>query len=345
MTTPRTLYGSLARIADLDSKPWDVEPRDKSGWATGDYVLGEVVGTPSELYHLEDITGDMIPVEPGDRIVGAFGYRAATLEGVGSWRDVKNGRMHSLTSAGLFGAFTSLSSFLPKPLALEYRGHLLRGGSKLTMDEFAKKNGDRRFDVPTILLVGTSMSAGKTTTGRLACRLLSEMNFKVVAAKLTGAGRYRDIKSFAEAGAAEIYDFVDVGMPSTVCPEPEFRKRIRPLLSHIATREADFLVAEAGASPLEPYNGAAAIEELGDNLAATILCASDPYAVVGVIQAFGLTPDLVTGPATNTTAAIDLVTALTGVPGINIADPASVETFREFLLNKLTANGADRPRP
>lgn len=339
MAASRILHGSLARIADLDSEPWDVETRNKADWATGDYVLGEVVGTPSELYRVEDTAGDMVPVEPGDRIVGAFGLRAATLEGVGSWRDIEDGRMHGLTSAGLFGAFTSLSRFLPKPLSLEYRGHLVRGGKKLSMDDFAMKDGARRFDVPTILLVGTSMSAGKTITGKLACSLLSEMGFKVVAAKLTGAGRYRDIKSFADAGAAEIYDFVDVGMPSTVCPAAEFRKRIRPLLSHIATREADFLVAEAGASPLEPYNGAAAIEELGDNIALTILCASDPYAVVGVKQAFGLTPDLVTGPATNTTAAIDLVTTLTGVRGINIVDPASVETFREFLLAVLDVHG------
>ena len=62
-------------------------------------------------------------------------------------------------------------------------------------------------------------------------------------------------------------------------------------------------------------NGAAAIEMLGDAVQCIILCASDPYAVVGVQQAYGLQPDLVAGPATNTSAALDLVETLTGIHG------------------------------
>lgn len=331
----RRLYGSLTRIGDLERNPHDLEALDPSHWAGGDYVEGEVVGPTSALYRIEDAAGEMIPVEPGDRVIGALGERAATLEGVGSWRAVFDGRMHCLTSAGLIGAFTSMASTMASPLALEYRGHLLRGGSKLTMTDFALAEDGRDFDVPTVLLVGTSMSAGKTTTGRLACEALALWGQRVVGAKLTGAGRYRDILSFRTAGAAEIYDFVDVGLPSTVVPEPEFRARIRTLLRHIAGRRPDFLVAEAGASPLEPYNGAAAIEELGGHVRCRILCASDPYAVVGVQHAFGLKPDLVTGPATTTSAAIDLVEKLTGVHGINIADPDSIGAFRRFLAERL----------
>jgi hypothetical protein len=181
-------------------------------------------------------------------------------------------------------------------------------------------------------MVGTSMSAGKTMTGKFACQILSDLGYRVIGTKLTGAGRYRDILSFRDHGAAEIYDFVDAGLPSTVVPEGEFRTAIRPLLSHIASRDADFMVVEAGASPLEPYNGAAAIDELGANVCCRILCATDPYAVVGVQQAYGLRPDLVAGPATNTTAALDLVEKLTGLPGINIIDPDELPVFRDFLV-------------
>jgi hypothetical protein len=96
------------------------------------------------------------------------------------------------------------------------------------------------------------------------------------------------------------------------------------------------LVVEAGASPLEPYNGTAAIEELGDgNIKCKILCASDPYAVVGVEQAFGLKPDVVAGPATSTSAAVDLVRHLTGVEGINVMDPESLPQLREVLKRTL----------
>jgi len=326
---------SLARIADFDQVPYDVDVIDQSHWASGDYVIGEVTGHVTELYQVEDCKGDMIPMQPGTLTIGALGVRAATLEGVGSWKDVVDGRMHALTSAGLLGAFTSMSKILPGPMCLEYRGHVTRNGEKRRMRDFAMRGRTDGFAVPTILLVGTSMSAGKTMTGTLVCRLLARAGLKVIGAKLTGAARYRDILAFGQAGAFEIYDFVDVGLPSTVVPAIEFRRAIRPLLHHIGGRGADFLVVEAGASPLEPYNGESAIDELKPNIVCTILCASDPYAVLGVMEAFDVRPSLVTGPATNTTAAIDLVWKLAGVRAINIIDPDSEPEFRECLADKL----------
>jgi hypothetical protein len=222
---------------------------------------------------------------------------------------------------------------------------VLRSGRKVCMRDFALTAPPRELNLPTILMVGTSMSAGKTMTGKLACQILSGLGFRVIGTKLTGAGRYRDILSFRDHGAAEIYDFVDAGLPSTVVPEDAFRSAIRPLLSHIASRDADFLVVEAGASPLEPYNGAAAIDELDGNIRCCILCATDPYAVVGVQQAYGLRPDLVAGPATNTTAALDLVEKLTGLPGINIIDPDELPVFRDFLIHILQIGDAAAQAP
>jgi hypothetical protein len=158
----------------------------------------------------------------------------------------------------------------------------------------------------------------------------------VVGTKLTGAGRYRDIASFKKAGAASIYDFVDAGLPSSLAPEAEFRAAIRPLLGHISAAHPDVVVVEAGASPLEPYNVGSAMDELGDNICCVILAASDPFAVVGVMQAFGIQPDLVTGLATSTSAAIRLVKKLTGVPALNVINRETMPVFREFLGQKLS---------
>jgi hypothetical protein len=334
------IYGSLARIADFHDSNYEVKKLPRTQWETGDYVEGEVIGSPTPLYRMEDRVGHMVSVEPGDWVIGALGERAATLEGVGSWRDIgEDGVMHALTAAGIMGVYVSLSQLLPPPLHLRYRGHLCREGRKVCMSDFAIFSATYAFSVPTVLLVGTSMSAGKTTAGRRVCKELDRAGKFVIGAKLTGAGRYRDILSFKKTGASEIYDFVDVGLPSTVVPEDEFRAAIRPLLNRINDHKPDFLVAEAGASPLEPYNGAAIVDELGDNIACTLLCASDPYAVVGVMQAFGLEPDLVAGPATQTSAAVDLVWKLAGVRGINIIDPASKDAFRAFLDEQLGYSG------
>ena len=330
------MYGSLARIADFEHSNFEVTKLDRSVWATGDYVEGQVIGIPTRLYRIEDRTGHMIQVEPGDWVIGALGERAATLEGVGGWADITDsGHMHALTSAALMGRYTSFSTLFPDPMELVYRGHLCRNGEKVCMRDFAMRSETHAFSVPTLLLFGSSMSAGKTTTGRRVCKELDRAGMYIIGAKLTGAGRYRDILSYLKNGAREIYDFVDVGLPSTVVPEQDFREAIRPLLNHINERKPDLLVVEAGASPLEPYNGEALVDELGDNIVCTVLCASDPYSVVGVQKAFGVTPDLVTGPATTTSAAVDLVKKLTGLAGINILDPHMKEPFRKFLFDKL----------
>jgi len=334
----QTFITSIARIADFDRNPYDVRLLEQSWWESGDYVRTEVTGTRTVLYAIESCTGEMVPVQPGDQVIGALGHREATLEGVGSYLDVKQGKMHALTSAGLLGVFTSFSSLLPRPLSLQYRGHIVRDNHKIIMAQFAMRAKECGFSVPTILIIGTSMSAGKTVTGRRLCEVLSSAGLNITAAKLTGAGRYRDIASFKRAGATHVFDFVDAGLPSTVVPEEEFRAAIRPMLSHIDGLQPDYLVAETGASPLEPYNVAAAMQELGDNIVCIILAASDPFAVVGVQKAFNVDPDLVTGPAANTSAAVRLVRQLSNLPAMNVIDRDTLPEFTAFLCNKLGRN-------
>lgn len=327
--------GSLTRISDLDVEPFVIERLPPTAWSGGDYVVGAVTGTPGPLYEIETATGRHVRVLPGDLVVGAFGNREATLEGVGSWRDIDGDEMHAMTGAGLFGRFVSLSLTLPQPLTLEYRGHVVRDGRGLAMRDFVQPSEPDPLEAPVVLLYGTSMSAGKTTAGRVIVHELSNAGMNVVGVKLTGAGRYRDVLSFQDAGADAVFDFVDAGLPSTVVPEDVFLAAIRPLLGRIARRRPDVVVVEAGASPLEPYNGEAAIAELGERIRCAVLCASDPYAVTGVEHAFGLRPDVVMGPATSTSAAIALVRKLSGVPAVNVLDPGSLPALRRVLAECL----------
>jgi hypothetical protein len=269
-------------------------------------------------------------------VVGALGQRCATLEAVGDWRAIGDDlQMEALTSAGLFGKVTSKSAFLPPLLSLTYRGHVFVAGSKAAMRDFVAPASNLAFTLPVILVVGTSMSAGKTMTARLAIRLLKEAGLKVIAAKLTGAGRYRDVLSMKDAGADLIFDFVDVGLPSTVGPAQEYREALRRLLTMIMKAGADVVVAEAGASPLEPYNGATAIAEIEPNVRCMVLCASDPYAVAGVISAFGKRPDLVAGAAANTEAGIALVEKLCDLKALDLLDKRSAPDLRAILKRSL----------
>ncbi|MEZ5933059.1 MAG: hypothetical protein R3F54_14115 [Alphaproteobacteria bacterium] len=316
MTPP--FLSSVTRIGDLGDRDFACRPLPRERWATGDYVQCEVVGRPGPLYQVELVSGRMCQVFDGDVVIGAFGKRAATLEGVGDWERIEDDlALHALTAAGLFGKATSVSPLLPELMQLRYLGHVMRD-DKVTMGQFARTPEPVALAIPVVLLIGTSMSSGKTASGRVIVHELKRRGLKVAAAKLTGAARYRDVLSLGDAGADRIVDFVDVGLPSTVCAPEAFRTALTRLLSMIATSGADVLVAEAGASPLEPYNGAAAMEALENNIAMLVLCASDPYAVLGVQQAFGRKPDLVCGPAANTESAVDLVSKLCGVRALNL---------------------------
>ncbi|HEY5624828.1 MAG TPA: DUF1611 domain-containing protein [Gammaproteobacteria bacterium] len=338
----RYLFTSVARISDLESKPFDVEVLPRDRWQAADYVVGRVVGSPSNLYRLELTNGRLIDVMQGALVVGALGKRTATLEAVGDWEAIgADGVMDALTGAGLFGRATSVAPWLGRLISLNYVGHVQREGRKLAMGDFVSPIPTAELSAPVVLLIGTSMSSGKTTTGRVIIHELKRAGLRVAGAKFTGAGRYRDILSFQDAGADSIVDFVDAGLPSTVVSEDRFEKAMRYMLARVAETRPDVVVAEAGASPLEPYNGEAAMKALGEDVRCTVLCASDPYAVLGVQTAFGVDPDLVTGPAANTESGIELVTKLTGLPAMNLLReeslPRLVALLREHLPDGLLA--------
>jgi hypothetical protein len=336
--TQRYCFASLTRISNLPEVSFSPMPLPRANWSTGDYVVGEV-NHPRGLSAIELANGRMIEVAEGDLVVGALGQRCATLEAVGDWRAIGDDlQMEALTSAGLFGKVTSKSAFLPALLSLTYRGHVTENGTKVAMRDFVKPRPRVPFILPVVLIVGTSMSAGKTMTARLAIRLLKEFGLKVIGAKLTGAGRYRDILSMKDAGADLIFDFVDVGLPSTVGAAEEYREALDRLLTMIAEAGADVVVAEAGASPLEPYNGATAISVIEPNVRCMVLCASDPYAVAGVISAFSKRPDIVAGAAANTEAGIALVEKLCDLKALDLLDKRSIPDLRALLKRALTSS-------
>jgi hypothetical protein len=165
--------------------------------------------------------------------------------------------------------------------------------------------------------------------------MLAERGLRVLACKVTGAARYRDILSCLDVGAEHVMDFVDAGLPSTVCEESVYVPALEHMLSRMAVLDPDVIVAEAGASPLEPYNGAEAYRRLAPLVRLSILCASDPYAVRGVMDAFGIQPDLVAGPAGNTTAAVELVLKLTGVRALNLLERGGAEELRMLLDERI----------
>lgn len=329
-------FTSLARNSGLMDAAFEVRAIPFSQWAAGDFVAVELMKPGSEAARIELYNGRMMDPLKGERLVGALGVRHATLEITGTWKAIKpHERFHLMTAAGLIGKVTSASTFSPIPIQVEYLGHAIRHGVKCTMRGSIEPMPLRAFKLPVVLMVGTSMSAGKTTTARIVTRELRSMGLKVLGAKVTGAGRYRDILAVKDAGAAAVFDFVDAGLPSTVCSREEFLPALEHMLSLLEAEGGDVAVIEIGSSPLEPYNGDVAIDYIRENIRCTMLCASDPYAVYGVMKSFGLKPDLVSGPATNTIAAVELVEKLCRMRALNLLNPNTRPALRQLLRDRL----------
>ncbi len=331
MKTPFT-FPSLVRISDLPERAFKVQPLERSQWGNGDYVAAEIVEDGGGQLPLELCDGRMSPALIGDRLIGALGVRFATLEATGTWEAVgDDGAMHILTGAGLLGKLTSKSAYVPAVMSARYLGHVFTGAHRARMRDYAARPPAAEFDTPVILITGTSMSAGKTTAARVLIRQLKRLGLRVAGAKLTGAGRYKDILAMRDAGADAVFDFVDAGLPSSIAEPPEFMPALEALVGLIAGAQADIAVIEIGASPLEPYNGQFAVHKIRDQIRYHVLCASDPYAVLGVMTAFDLKPDLVSGPAVNTLAGRQLVEKLCHVRALNLIDPAVLPELRDRL--------------
>lgn len=336
---------SMTRILDPGAlESLEVTPLPRPSWTTGDYVAVEITD-PGGAGFVELPSGRLVELVRGDVVVGALGVRHATLEATGSWEAVgEEGNMHLLTAGGLLGKCLSRSTLVPALPSASYMGHLVRSGDRVTMKGAVDRSGPEvAYTHPTILIIGSSMSAGKTTAARVLIRRMRSMGMQVLGAKVTGAGRYRDVLAMGDAGASPIFDFVDVGLPSTVCPEDEFREALKILLSRMAGEGPDVAVVESGASPLEPYNGTIAVKELRSQVRMTVLCASDPYSVLGMREAFGLELDLITGPASNTMGGVDLMRRLIDVPCLDVRDPATAPELDALLRRHLTPGA--RPTP
>ncbi len=344
----QTILTALTRITNLATTPYSLQPVPRDIWRGGDYVAGVVRRRPHPMFRVEIANGRHLDVLRGHILIGALGMRYATLEATGDWRHIDaTGHMHLLTGGGVISHLTSTSPFLPLPISLRYAGHVCIDGRPVNMRDYAPQLTPQPFTRPVVLIIGTSMSAGKTTVARLVIQQLKALGYSVAGAKLTGAGHLKDVLSMRDAGADHIFDFVDVGLPTTVCPEADYRPALAQLLTLVEQTAVEVAVIEMGASPLEPYNGATAIAAIAPNIRYTILCASDPYAVVGLMTAYGRRPDLVSGVTTNTLAGCDLVEKLSGVPALNLLHRKAVKKVGRAIQMALSAPlvppGAEAP--
>jgi hypothetical protein len=336
--TSESLPANVKRTSVLRRVPplGAIQLRSECG-GEGDICAFELPGDASAIT-VEAPTGRMMTIAPGDAFLATPGYREARRWAVGTVPDgglVPGNDYWVLSESGVVGELISHS--------LLQMGHLGRvnylgvvGGDRgetLNIRRFSvTSSGGTDRNAPVYLILGSSAGVGKTTAGVAVLRALRRQGHAtVVALKATGTSSLAEITRYLDFGAAQAFDCVDFGFPTTY---PVGRKGIIKIffnaIDFCFSLPADALVVECAGDPVS-----ANAPELLSCLKARrsdfkiILAAADALGAMGAKHALsqiGLVISLITGPCTDTPILRERTEALCGIRAINLAEASDQGT-------------------
>jgi len=171
---------------------------------------------------VESPTGRLMAVAPGDTFLATPGHRAARLwaeGGIPAGGLVPGNDYWVLSDSGVVGDLVSHSSLEMGHLGrVRYLGAMYGDrGETLNIRQFAvTASGGTDRNAPVYLILGTSSEVGKTTAGVAVVRALRmKGHASVIALKATGTSSFTEIARYLDFGAAEAFDCIDFGLPST----------------------------------------------------------------------------------------------------------------------------------
>lgn len=212
---------------------------------SGDVLLARIdwVGQHGRL---ESPHGRRCRLYPGDEILVAYGARYAPDQFEAAI-PADLGPCHLVAGGGIAARAASGHAAVAKPTRIVPIGLLADDhGQILNLARYRLPDAPAPARPPhAIVVVGTSMNAGKTTTAASLIRGLTAAGLAVGAAKLTGTGSGGDLWSMIDAGARSALDFTDMGHPSTQALDIDLLEAAaHNLIGHLAAAGSDILVME-----------------------------------------------------------------------------------------------------
>jgi hypothetical protein len=210
----------------------------------GDLVLARIESV-GQHQRIELHSGRRSKLYEGDEIVVAYGARYAP--------DQFHARVPDnlepcdlVAGGGVAGEVTARHARMGRPTRLVPIGLLAdRDGRVLNLEQFAAGHAPPTQSPTVIVVAGTSMNAGKTTTAASLIRGLTLAGLRVGAGKLTGTGSGGDVWSMTDAGAITVLDFTDAGHATTAgATLSQLQDIAQSLIAGLAEAGADILVLE-----------------------------------------------------------------------------------------------------
>jgi hypothetical protein len=302
----------------------------------GDVCLFKLRSTAAPIT-VEAASGRFMTLVPGDVFLATPGYRESTRWVVGEVPDrglVPRREYWVLADSGVIGRLIGDS---PRDKAhlerVTYLGAVCdKRGAAINIRQFAAKTNVRAPDrgAPVFLVVGTSSHVGKTTAAMAVLQALRDNGHgNLVALKATGTSSLDELASYRDYGAAQVFDCVDFGLPTTYPSGRDgmhrfFDQALRTCLS----MRSDAVVIECGGD-LFGANVPVFLECLKERRSdlKVILAAPDAAAALGakaVLNEMGLPITVITGPCTDTPTLQKRTEAVCGIPAVNMADEVGI---------------------
>jgi hypothetical protein len=210
----------------------------------GDLMLASV-GKIGSHPKLELPSGRRAQLSPGDEIVVAFGNRYAPDQFealIGKSLE----QCHLVAAGGVAATKVAKHDAMANPTRITPLGLLGNAaGERLNLAQYAIPLDTAPRPITAVLVAGTSMNAGKTTTAAGLVHALAKAGHKVAGIKSTGTGAGGDLWLMSDMGAHTVLDFTDAGVPSTyLVPAGQIERNVLGLIGHASDRGCDVAVVE-----------------------------------------------------------------------------------------------------
>lgn len=196
----------------------------------GDLVYGKI-NQIGQHCHLENRSGRIHTVTRNTKAIFVFGNRYAPDYYEGIVPEEFTEDVDLLARSGVIGRVRFRNRLIKDATKVKILGYVCdnngipyntRNHCLIKPKEIKKKTQRSKL----ILVVGSSMNAGKSAAAAACCWALSSMGHEVRASKVTGTASLKDILNMQDSGASVINDFTYFGYPSTYLLEEKEVLRI-----------------------------------------------------------------------------------------------------------------------
>lgn len=291
----------------------------------GDLVLARVERLGQHA-RIELASGRRAFLHAGDEVIVCYGARYAPDQ-FEAYVPENLGACDLVAAGGLAATCKARHARMKKPTALQPVGLLGdRHGRRLNMENWALPSPSPTTNRPyTVAVVGTAMNAGKTTTAANVVLGLKRDGHRVGTAKITGTGAGGDRWAMLDAGADEVVDFTDAGVPSTFGLSPQRVEAIFTTLTrHLAGSGAEVIVLEVADGLCQAETASLlASRVFGDGVGGVIFAAGDALgasAGVAELQRQGLPVLAVSGILTASPLAVRETECIVELPVVTAQD-------------------------